>query len=94
VAEVAVGVTTEMPIIQWTLLHQVMVDLVNIHLSCRSHLLAPACLMAQEDLQWAEGSRKTLAMPLSGIVLYRWKPVAAVLVCLLRTSTVIVLLRF
>jgi hypothetical protein len=72
VVEVAVGVsimaTTEMPIIQWVLLHQVMVALVNIHLLCRSHLQAPACLMAQEDLQWAEGSRKTLAMPLSGIV--------------------------
>jgi hypothetical protein len=70
VAEVVVGVsitaTTEMPIIRWALLHQVTV---NIQLLCQSHLQAPACLMAHEDLQWAEGSHKILlAMPLSGIV--------------------------
>jgi hypothetical protein len=70
VAEVVVGVsitaTTEMPIIRWAPLHQVTV---NIQLSCQSHLQAPACLMAHEDLQWAEGSHKILlAMPLSGIV--------------------------
>ncbi|GJN04159.1 hypothetical protein PR202_ga21682 [Eleusine coracana subsp. coracana] len=62
--------TTEMPIIRWALLHLVTVELVNIQLLCQSRLQGPACLMAQKDLQWAEGSRRILAMLLSCCIFY------------------------